>query len=60
MMWLLYIDPGSGSVLFQMLIAGFLGFLFYLKRIKNFFLRLVGRQKKNDALPPKANNQEDE
>ena len=37
----LYIDPGSGSYLVQMIIAGVLGFLFYFKRlwlrIKSFF-----------------------
>ena len=38
---LLYIDPGSGSYLVQVIIAGVLGFLFYFKnlwfRIKAFF-----------------------
>lgn len=37
----LYIDPGSGSYLIQVIIAGVLGFLFYFKnlwfRIKSFF-----------------------
>ena len=40
---LLYIDPGSGSYLVQMIIAGILGGLFYFKnlwlRIKSFFTR---------------------
>jgi len=38
---LAYLDPGSGSFLLQLLIAGALGFLFalrvYWKRIKGFF-----------------------
>lgn len=40
---LLYIDPGSGSYLVQMIIAAVLGALFYIKhiwwRIKAFFTR---------------------
>jgi len=39
--FLLYIDPGSGSYLVQMIIAGVLAGLFYFKnlwlRIKTFF-----------------------
>lgn len=42
-----YLDPGSGSYLLQLLIAGILGALFairlYWKRIKGFFLKLLGR-----------------
>lgn len=40
---LLYVDPGSGSYLVQMIIAAVLGALFYFKniwwRIKAFFSR---------------------
>jgi len=40
---LLYIDPGSGSYLVQMIIAGILGALFYFKslwfRVRSFFTR---------------------
>jgi hypothetical protein len=40
---LLYVDPGSGSYLVQMLIAAVLGGLFYFKTmiwsVKNFFNR---------------------
>ena len=36
-----YLDPGAGSVIFQVLLAGFLGFLFVLKlfwaKVKGFF-----------------------
>jgi hypothetical protein len=43
-----YLDPGSGSYLLQLLIAGLLGSLFVIKaswgRIKNFFRRLFSRQ----------------
>ena len=31
---LLYIDPGSGSFLFQLLIAGFFAVSFYFRRIR--------------------------
>jgi ATP-dependent Zn protease len=45
---LLYVDPGSGSYLVQMIIAGVLGALFYFKsiwwKIKSFF----GRNKRDD------------
>lgn len=46
--YLLYVDPGSGSYLIQMIIAGILGALFYFKnlwwRIRSFF----SRKKKDD------------
>lgn len=48
---LLYVDPGSGSYLVQVVIAAVLGALFYFKaawwKVKSFFTR-----KKKDA-PPK-------
>ena len=41
-----YLDPGTGSFLLQLLAAGVLGGLFIfrssLKKVKNFFLRLLG------------------
>ena len=44
---LTYLDPGSGSYLLQLLIAGALGALFalriYWSRIKRTILRLFGR-----------------
>lgn len=47
---LLYVDPGSGGYLIQMLIAAILGALFYFKnlwwRIKSFFTK---PPKKEDA-----------
>lgn len=46
---LLYIDPGSGSYLLQMIIAAILGGLFYFKslwwKIKSFFTRKENRNK---------------
>jgi hypothetical protein len=44
---LTYLDPGSGSYLLQLLIAGLLGALFMLRgywgRVKNSILRLFGK-----------------
>ncbi len=42
-----YLDPGSGSYLLQLLIAGALGALFVLRgyfgRIKDFLMKLLGK-----------------
>jgi hypothetical protein len=42
-LFLLYIDPGSGSYLVQMIIAGVLAGLFYFKnlwwKVKSFFTK---------------------
>jgi len=46
--FLLYIDPGSGSYLIQMIIAGVLGVAFFFKNIvfavKHFFHRIFGKK----------------
>ncbi len=43
-----YLDPGTGSYLFQILIAGLIGGLFAVKifwvRIRLFFLKLFGKE----------------
>ena len=48
-----YLDPGSGSYLIQLLLAGLLGSLFVVKsswgKIKGFFQRLFGR---GEETPP--------
>ncbi len=45
---LAYLDPGTGSMLLQLLIAGILGALFTIKmywyRFKRFFARLLGKE----------------
>ncbi len=47
-----YIDPGSGSYLFQILVSGLIGFLFFAKTIIrqiNTFLDVkILKRKKND------------
>jgi hypothetical protein len=49
-----YIDPGTGSYAFQMLLAGLLGALFafksLLRRIRAFFSERSGRR--DDSPPP--------
>lgn len=46
-----YLDPGTGSYLFQLLIAGLVGGAFAVKifwaRIKAFFQKLFGRDQEN-------------
>jgi len=47
-----YIDPGTGSYMFQLLAAAFLTALFVIKmywlKLITFFRSLFGRNKKND------------
>jgi hypothetical protein len=46
---LLYVDPGSGSYLVQMIIAAILGALFYFKTIWWKIKSLFTRGKPNDS-----------
>ncbi|HET9328608.1 MAG TPA: hypothetical protein VFQ05_17710 [Candidatus Eisenbacteria bacterium] len=49
-MVILYIDPVSGSLLFQTLIAGFLGAVaFWRKSIWAFFTRLFGPKENRES-----------
>jgi hypothetical protein len=41
---LTYIDPASGSIVFQILLAFFLGIAVYLKRIKAFALNVFKKR----------------
>jgi hypothetical protein len=54
--YFLYIDPGSGSYLVQVIIAAILGVAFFFKNIKlhiqAFFYRLFGKKDKNK--PPES------
>ena len=53
-MHLLYLDPGSSSMIIQMLIAGALGAIFFIKngwyRIKSFF---IGKKEKDEDITDK-------
>ena len=42
-MLLAYVDPGLGALLWQTAVAGFVGFLFYLKKTRRW---IVGRIRK--------------
>lgn len=46
---LLYVDPGSGSYLIQVIIAAILGALFYFKRGWQWIKALFWRPKKEDV-----------
>jgi len=45
-----YIDPGNGSYLFQLMVAGFVGFVFtfriYLAKIKSFLQKYFSKKRK--------------
>ena len=44
-----YVDPGSGALLWQALVAGFFGFAFYARR---YWYRIVSRRNpKEDSVP---------
>lgn len=47
-MILLYIDPGSGSFLFQILMAGILGVAFYFKQIRRKIAAIFGQKLPQD------------
>jgi len=50
-MFLAYIDPGLGALLWQAIVAGFVGLLFYLKKtrrwIVDLFRKMFGRGRIN-------------
>ena len=49
-MYLLYIDPGSGSLLFQALLSGLLTVVVFFKRIVAFIKFKFGKQKQDENL----------
>jgi hypothetical protein len=44
----IYIDPGSGSLLFQAVLSGFLTVLVFFKRIVAFFKYKFGKKKSEE------------
>jgi len=49
---LLYIDPGSGSYLVQVIVAGALGVVFFFRNIKTYIKSIFTRShKKSDDNP---------
>ena len=49
--WLLYIDPGSGSYLVQVIVAAALGVAFFFRNIKNSIRAFFTRNKKTNDNP---------
>jgi hypothetical protein len=47
--YLLYIDPGSGSLLFQALLSGLFTILVFFKRIKLFLKLKFGQKQKDES-----------
>ena len=45
--WLLYIDPGSGSYLVQVIVAAALGVAFFFRNIKNYIKAFFYRKEKD-------------
>jgi hypothetical protein len=48
---LLYIDPGTGSYLVQVIAAAALGVAFFFRNIKNYIRSIFSRKKPNDNPP---------
>lgn len=46
---ILYIDPGSGSLLFQLLIAGLAGFVAFVKIYWNKIKEFLGPKKRDES-----------
>jgi hypothetical protein len=42
-----YTDPGSGMLMWQVLVAGAVGFLFYVRRILEWFRSKLRRDQQN-------------
>lgn len=56
-----YLDPGSGSYMLQLIIAGIAGFLFSIKmfwrHIKNFFISFFYKAKLNKSVEKENDNE---
>jgi hypothetical protein len=50
---LLYIDPGSGSYLVQVIVAAALGVAFFFRNIKNYIKAFFSRRPKKPTDNPK-------
>jgi hypothetical protein len=50
MKFFLYIDPGSGSMLIQMLIGVAVAVGVFFRRIKQFFLQLFNKKEKSSEI----------
>jgi hypothetical protein len=52
--FILYIDPGSGSYLVQVIIAGALGVAFFFRNIKNYIKTFFTRSEKKSNDNPQT------
>lgn len=50
MQFFLYIDPGSGSMLIQLLIGAAVAIGVFFRRIKQFFLQFFGKKEKSSEI----------
>lgn len=58
-MMIAYIDPGSGAILLQWIIAGIIGVgIFFRTTIVGFLRKLFGRKQDHDSKPEKTQNGE--
>jgi O-antigen/teichoic acid export membrane protein len=48
---LAYIDPGVGALLWQTIIAAFVGFLFYLKKTRRWIVRVFRKMSGRSQKP---------
>jgi hypothetical protein len=46
---LAYIDPGSGSLVLQIVASFFVGLLFYLRTVRRFFATVLARLRRRDS-----------
>lgn len=57
-MLLAYIDPGLGALIWQAIVAGVVGFLFYLKKTRQWiaalFRKMIGRGPGVDTVTTKT------
>jgi len=51
-MLLAYIDPGLGALLWQSIIAAFVGFLFYLKKTRRWIVEIFRKISRRSPKPP--------
>ena len=56
-MYILYIDPGTGSLLFQALLSGFLTIVGFFKRIKAFIMLKFMPKEDKDMHKEEKNNE---
>lgn len=42
-----YTDPGSGALLWQIAVAGFVGLMFYVRRFLNWFRSKIRREQED-------------